>query len=135
MCFNVGCFYLQYEMYASSPHLEKEALNPHYYYNNILCPSSVFVSNTWHSLSLCYTCVEHVAFLVFILHVCLTRGIPCPSSLCVSSTWYFLDIRHCVCPVRDTPGPPPLVVSNGALLFVTVCVGHVVFRCHSLLCM
>ena len=37
-----------------------------------------------------------------------------------------------MCPVPDTPGPPSLTVSNGSLLFVTVCVGHVVFLviCH-----
>ena len=46
---------------------------------------------------------------------------------CVSNTWYSLDIRHWVCPVRDTPGPPSLTVSNGSLLFVTVCLWHVVF--------
>ena len=54
VCFNVGCFYLQYEMYAPSPHLGKGALSPHYYYYNILWPSSVFVSNMWYSLSLSY---------------------------------------------------------------------------------
>ena len=32
MCFGVGCFYLEYEMYAPRAHLKKGALRPHFYH-------------------------------------------------------------------------------------------------------
>ena len=32
MCFDVGCFYLEYEMYAPRAHLRKAALRPRFYH-------------------------------------------------------------------------------------------------------
>ena len=32
MCFDVGCFYLEHEMYASRVRLRKGALRPHFYH-------------------------------------------------------------------------------------------------------
>ena len=31
VCFDVGCFYLEYELYAPVAHLRKGALRTHYY--------------------------------------------------------------------------------------------------------
>ena len=81
LCFNVGCFYLQYEIYAPSPHLGKRSK-----------PSLLFL--LLYFVPIVSLCVEHVAFLVLILHVCLTRGIPCPYPTCVYNSWYSLSLSY-----------------------------------------
>ena len=71
VCFDVGCFYLQYEIYAPSPHLGKGALSPHDYYYYI--------------------------YIIFCAHrqsLCRTRGIPCPYPTCVSNTWPTLSLSY-----------------------------------------